>query len=58
MTCYCFLGKNCGNLLTSRSYETKEGEKRYVTEVVANKILLPGRTDGSTSKMLHQNLSI
>jgi len=28
--------------LTSRSYETKEGEKRYVTEVVANEILLMG----------------
>ena len=28
--------------LTSRSYETKEGEKRYVTEVVANEILLFG----------------
>ncbi len=28
--------------LTSRNYETKEGEKRYVTEVVANEILLLG----------------
>jgi single-strand DNA-binding protein len=28
--------------LTSRSYETKEGEKKYVTEVVANEILLLG----------------
>ncbi|MGZ0014628.1 single-stranded DNA-binding protein [Yeosuana sp. AK3] len=28
--------------LMSRSYETKEGEKRYVTEVVANEILLLG----------------
>ena len=28
--------------LTSRSYETQEGEKRYVTEVVANEILLMG----------------
>ncbi len=28
--------------LTSRSYETKEGEKRYVTEVVVNEILLLG----------------
>ncbi|MCP4158756.1 MAG: single-stranded DNA-binding protein [Deltaproteobacteria bacterium] len=28
--------------LASRSYETKEGEKRYVTEVVANEILLLG----------------
>jgi len=28
--------------LTSRTYETKEGEKRYVTEVVANEILLLG----------------
>ena len=28
--------------LTSRSYETEAGEKRYVTEVVANEILLLG----------------
>jgi len=28
--------------LTSRSYETESGEKRYVTEVVANEILLLG----------------
>lgn len=26
--------------LTSRSYEDKEGNKRYVTEVIANEILL------------------
>ena len=29
--------------LTSRSYETKEGEKRYITEVVANEILMLGK---------------
>ncbi|MBU2929111.1 single-stranded DNA-binding protein [Winogradskyella psychrotolerans] len=28
--------------LTSRSYETKKGEKRYVTEVVVDEILLLG----------------
>lgn len=28
--------------LTSRSYETKEGERRYVTEIVADEILLLG----------------
>jgi single-strand DNA-binding protein len=28
--------------LTSRSYETKEGEKRYVTEVVVNELLMFG----------------
>ena len=28
--------------LTSRSYETKEGEKRYVTEIVVDEILLLG----------------
>jgi len=28
--------------LTSRSYETKDGEKRYVTEVVVDEILLLG----------------
>ena len=37
--------------LTSRSYETKEGEKRYVTEVVANEILLMGiKVDGNTTE--------
>ena len=28
--------------LTSRSYETKEGENRYVTEILASEILLLG----------------
>ncbi|MBO3097860.1 single-stranded DNA-binding protein [Gelidibacter pelagius] len=28
--------------LTSRSYETKDGEKRYITEVVVDEILLLG----------------
>ncbi len=28
--------------LTTRSYETKEGENRYVTEVVVNEILMLG----------------
>ena len=29
--------------LTSRSYETKEGEKRYITEVVCNELLILGK---------------
>ena len=29
--------------LTSRSYETKEGETRYVTEVVGSELLMLGR---------------
>jgi len=29
--------------LTSRSYETKEGEKRYITEVVVSEILMFGK---------------
>jgi single-strand DNA-binding protein len=29
--------------LTSRSYETKEGEKRYVTEVVVSEVLMFGK---------------
>ena len=35
-------GKEIGveGKLTTRSYETKEGEKRYVTEVVLNEFLL------------------
>jgi single-strand DNA-binding protein len=28
--------------LTSRSYETKEGEKRYITEIVCNELLMLG----------------
>ncbi|WP_166961909.1 single-stranded DNA-binding protein [Yeosuana marina] len=37
--------------LMSRSYETNEGEKRYVTEVVANEILLLGiKGDGNTTE--------
>ena len=28
--------------LTSRSYETKEGEKRYITEIVVNELLMSG----------------
>jgi len=28
--------------LTSRNYETKEGEKRYITEIVCNEILMLG----------------
>ena len=31
--------------LTSRSYETKEGEKRYVTEVVVSDLVLLGGKD-------------
>jgi single-strand DNA-binding protein len=30
-----------GGKLTSRSYETKEGEKRYITEVVCSNLVLP-----------------
>lgn len=29
--------------LVSRSYETKEGEKRYITEIVCNQILMLGK---------------
>ena len=29
--------------LTSRSYETKEGEKKYITEVVVNEVLMFGK---------------
>ena len=28
--------------LTSRSYETKEGEKKYITEIVVNELLMLG----------------
>jgi single-strand DNA-binding protein len=28
--------------LTTRTYETKEGEKRYITEVVCNELLMLG----------------
>lgn len=38
-------GKEVGieGKLTSRSYEDKEGQKRYVTEVVCNELLLFGK---------------
>nr|WP_299070925.1 single-stranded DNA-binding protein [uncultured Allomuricauda sp.] len=29
--------------LTSRSYETKEGEKRYITEIKCNELLMLGK---------------
>lgn len=29
--------------LTSRSYETKEGEKRYITEIVCDELLMLGK---------------
>ena len=29
--------------LTNRSYETKEGEKRYITEVVCSELLMLGK---------------
>ncbi|MBC8757277.1 single-stranded DNA-binding protein [Kordia sp. YSTF-M3] len=29
--------------LTNRSYETQEGEKRYVTEIIVNELLMLGR---------------
>ena len=29
--------------LTNRSYETKDGEKRYVTEIVCNELLMLGK---------------
>ncbi len=33
--------------LSSRSYETSEGKKRYVTEIVANEILLLGNANNA-----------
>jgi single-strand DNA-binding protein len=33
--------------LSSRSYETSDGEKRYVTEVIASEILLLGSKNGN-----------
>jgi single-strand DNA-binding protein len=29
--------------LTSRSYETKEGEKKYITEIVCNELMMLGK---------------
>lgn len=31
--------------LVNRSYETKEGEKRYITEVTMNELLMLGKKD-------------
>lgn len=36
--------------LTTRSYETKEGEKRYTTEVVINEFLLLGSKDSNPTE--------
>jgi single-strand DNA-binding protein len=33
--------------LTSRSYDTKEGEKRYITEIVINELLMLGKNSGN-----------
>ena len=35
--------------LVSRSYDTEEGEKRYITEVVANEVLLLGAKNGNAA---------
>ncbi len=35
--------------LTSRSYETAEGDKRYITEVLVHELLLLGFKDDSTT---------
>lgn len=42
---YVTKGKEIGieGKLTHRSYDDKNGEKRYITEVVANEILLLGK---------------
>lgn len=37
---------------STRSYETPDGQKRYVTEVIANMIALPL---GTNSRMMHEN---
>lgn len=29
--------------LTSRSYETKDGEKRYITEIICNELVMLGK---------------
>lgn len=29
--------------LTTRSYDTKEGEKRYITEIICNELLMLGK---------------
>ena len=34
--------------LVTRPYETEEGEKRYITEVVANEVLLLGAKNGNS----------
>ncbi len=45
---YAVVGKQIAieGKLAQRSYETKEGEKRYYTEVVAREILLLGSRNG------------
>ena len=42
---FCAKGKEIAieGKLTHRSYETKEGEKRYITEIRCNELLLLGK---------------
>jgi len=42
---FCSKGKEIAieGKLTHRSYETKEGEKRYITEIRCNELLLLGK---------------
>ncbi|WP_026952895.1 single-stranded DNA-binding protein [Algoriphagus mannitolivorans] len=42
--------------LTNRSYNDKNGEKRYITEVVVNEILLLGNPKGEKKEMAESDL--
>lgn len=50
---YCVKGQEIGisGKLVTRSYETPEGEKKYITEVVANEILLMGKKSATEKEV-------
>lgn len=49
---WCKKGKQVGveGRIQVRSYDTKDGSKRYVTEVVVNDLELLGKSDGSNKQ--------
>lgn len=49
---YCYKGKQIAveGRIQTRSYDAKDGTKRYVTEVIVNELELLGKGDGSSKQ--------
>lgn len=49
---YCYKGKQIAveGRIQVRSYDAKDGSKRYVTEVIVNELELLGKGDGSSKQ--------